>query len=110
MSRASGLLRHPLARVLLWIMLVMGIAMGVNLAGITLLGNLSGWSLWLDAHATHFLIWRLCLYSLTIYGWIMMRRRLCQNAENRATRQQLIRAEIGAVAAITLLEASVLLT
>jgi hypothetical protein len=110
MSRASGLLRHPLARVLLWIMLVMGIAMGVNLAGITLLGNLSGWSLWLDAHATHFLIWRLILYSLMVYGWLWMRRRQYQNAENRAARMRLVRAEIGAVAAITLLEASVLLT
>ncbi|MAC35357.1 hypothetical protein [Parahaliea mediterranea] len=110
MTGFRRVLTHPLAKALAWVTLILGIAMGVNLAGITVLGNLSGWSQWLDAHASHFLIWRLGLYSLTIYGWLRMRRRLYRDAENRAARQRLVRAEIGAVAAITLLEASVLLT
>ena len=110
MTGFSRVLTHPLAKALAWVTLILGIALGVNLAGITVVGNLSGWSQWLDAHATHFLIWRLSLYSVTIYGWLRMRRRLCRDAENQTARRRLVRAEIGAVAAIALLEASVLLT
>tara|TARA_R110000823_G_scaffold28365_3_gene82619 strand:- start:520 stop:852 length:333 start_codon:yes stop_codon:yes gene_type:complete len=110
MMRASTLLRHPLARAILWVTLVLGIAAGINLAGIAVVGNLASWSQWLEEHTTHFLVWRLCLYSVTVYGWLWMRRRLCRTAENGAARKRLIRAEIGAVTAITLLEASVLLT
>ena len=61
----------------------------------------------LDDYAGYFLAWRLCLYGATIYGWLRMRRRLYRDAE---ARQRLFRAEIGAIAAITLLEVSVLLT
>ena len=110
MTGFSRVLTHPLAKALAWVTLILGIALAVNLAGITVLGNLSRWSQWLDAHTTHFLIWRLCLYSVTIYGWLRMRRRLYRDAGNQTARQRLGRAEIGAVVAITLLEASVLLT
>lgn len=110
MSRASTLLRHPLMRTFLWVMLIVGIAIGINLAGIARLGNLSGWSQWLEAYATHFLIWRLVLYSATFYAWLRMRPRLYQHAENRTAHTRLLRAEIGAVAAIVLLEANVLLS
>ncbi len=110
MMRTSTLLHHPLTRAILWLMLVVGIAVGIDLAGIAVLGNLASWSQWLEEHTTHFLVWRLCLYGVTVYGWLWMRRRLHQGGENRDARKRLVRAEIGAVATITLLEASVLLT
>lgn len=110
MSRASSLLRRPRTKALLWVMLIMGIAIGINLAGIARLGNLSGWNQWLEAHATHFLIWRVFLYSTTLYGWLRMRPRFYRPTENRAAHRRLLRAEIGAVAALILLEASVLLS
>lgn len=109
MTRASTLHHHPLVRAILWVTLVLGIAAGINLAGIAVVGNLASWSQWLEEHTTHFLVWRLCLYSVTVYGWLWMRRRLHGGNENRAARTRLVRAEIGAIAAITLLEASILL-
>lgn len=99
--------RH-LARTLGWIVLLLLVAMGINLAGIGLAGDVEGWNRWLDEHANHFLVWRLCLYSATVYGWLWMRRRLRERDASAETHQRLLRTEIGAVAAIALLEFSVL--
>jgi hypothetical protein len=82
------------------------VAAGVNVVGIRLVGDLEGWRQWLDERAGYFLVWRLCLYGATVYGWIWMRRRLRER--DRSAETGLRRGEIGAVATIALLEVSLL--
>jgi hypothetical protein len=40
-----------------------------------LVGSVAGWERWLGCTAGYFLVWRLCLYGATAYGWVWMRRR-----------------------------------
>jgi len=94
---------------LLWTLLVVLAAVAVNLAGIRLIGSLGGWSHWLRAHAGCFLIWRLCLYTATGYGWWWMRQRLRRRETSPDAHRRLLRTEIAAVLSIVLLESSVLL-
>jgi hypothetical protein len=94
---------------LLWTLLVVMAAVAINLAGIRLIGSLGGWSRWLRAHAGYFLIWRLCLYAATCYGWWWTRRRLRQREPSPEAHRRLLRTEIAAVLSIVLLEGSVLL-
>ncbi|ACL73938.1 MAG: hypothetical protein Q8L60_03020 [Gammaproteobacteria bacterium] len=103
------LFNRQLGRTLGWIALIVFVAVAVNLVGIRLVGDAHTWSRWLDEHAGYFLVWRLCLYGATAYGWIWMRRRLRERDTSREAHQRLLRAEVGAVAAIVLLEISVLL-
>jgi hypothetical protein len=84
-------------------------AAAINLAGIRLLGNIDGWSRWMRGHTAYFLIWRLCLYTATGYGWWWMRRRLRQRETSPESQRRLLRTEIAAVLAIVLLECNVLL-
>jgi hypothetical protein len=105
--RPAWLFNRSLGRALFWAAFVVLVAAGINLVGISIVGDVSAWGRWLDDHAGYFLIWRLCLYGAVCYGWLRMRRRLSQDAD---TRQRLIRAEIGAVVAVLLLEVSVWLT
>ena len=51
-------------------------AVSANIVGIYLLGSVAGWEQWLAAASGYFLVWRLCLYGATAYGWVWMRRRL----------------------------------
>lgn len=103
------LLNPRLGAALLWALLVVLTAASINLVGIRLIGNLEGWSRWMRGHAAYFLIWRLCLYTATGYGWWWMRRRLRQRETSPESHRRLLRAEIAAVLAIVLLEGSVLL-
>jgi hypothetical protein len=82
------------------------VAAGVNVVGIRLVGDVDGWTRWLDERSGYFLVWRLCLYGATVYGWIWMRRRL--RARDPSAETGLRRGEIGAVATIALLEVSLL--
>lgn len=104
------------AKALVWAVLVLACAVGANIAGIYLVGSIAGWERWLAAASGYFLVWRLCLYGATAYGWVWMRRRLLareangemgSKAEHQA-RRRLIRAEVAGVAAIAILEASLL--
>src|SRR5690606_27793547 len=97
-----------IGRAVAWIVLLVLAAVGVNVVGIGLVGDVEGWMQWLDARAGYFVVWRLCLYSATIYGWLWMRRRLCARHPSVEARQRLRYAEIGALAAVALLEASML--
>ncbi|WP_321897218.1 hypothetical protein [Burkholderia cepacia] len=87
---------------LLWMGVVIGAAVVVNLAGIRIVG----WQRWLHAHAFVFLIWRLGLYAVTARGWWWMRQRVQRREPAVETRQRLLRIEIAAVAAIALMEGS----
>lgn len=91
---------------LLWALLVVGIAIMVNLAGIHVIGGVDGWEHWLRAHEWHFFAWRLCLYAATACGWWWMRGRLRQRESSDEAHQRLRRTEIAAVAALVLLESS----
>ena len=101
---ASGLLRT-----LLWVLLVAGVAVGVNIAGIQVVGSVDGWQRWLKANRGSFFAWRLLLYAATAYGWWWMRCRLLEREPSAECHQRLRRVEIAAVVTIALLEASQLL-
>lgn len=93
--------------VLLWGLLVALIAAAVNVIGIRIVGNVNGWAHWLQAHRAPFLIWRLCLYGATAWGWWWMRERV-RHREPGANRR-LRRVELAAVLAIIVLEGAGLL-
>ena len=98
---ASGLLRT-----LLWVLLVAGVAVGVNIAGIHVVGSVDGWQSWLKANRGYFFAWRLLLYAATAYGWWWMRRRLLEREHSAESHLRLRRVEIAAVITLVLLEAS----
>ena len=101
------------AKALLWTVVLVAAAVGANVVGIYLVGSVAGWEQWLAATAGYFLVWRLCLYGATAYGWVWMRRRLLaredQNGADRQARRRLVRSEIAGVVAIMVLEASLLM-
>jgi len=104
----KGAFGRRLAQTLAWIALAVLVAVGVNLAGIGLVGDIDSWTRWLDDKAGYFFVWRLCLYGATIYGWLWMSRRLTARDPSSETHRRLRRAEIAAVGAIVLLEVGLL--
>ena len=94
---------------LLFTLLVVVVAAAGSIAGIHMIGGVEDWQHWLQAHAGHFVVWRLGLYGATAYGWWWMRRRLLRREPSRETHQRLLRTEIAAVIAVVALEASQLL-
>ena len=107
--RPARLLGRRVGIVLLWVLLVAGIAVGVNVVGLHIVGSIDGWEQWLREHSGHFLVWRLLLYAATAYGWWWMRRRLREREPSAETHQRLLRVEIAAVVTLVLLEGSQLL-
>ncbi|SSW71229.1 hypothetical protein AVE30378_04456 [Achromobacter veterisilvae] len=107
------LISRRAAKALLWTVVIVATAVGANVVGIYLVGSVAGWEQWLAAAAGYFLVWRLCLYGATAYGWVWMRRRLlAREAQNNAdgqARRRLVRSEIASVVAIVALEASLLM-
>jgi len=88
---------------------IVAAAVGANIVGIYLVGSVTGWERWLAAAAGYFLVWRLCLYGATAYGWVWMRRRLLAREDDAQARRRLVRSEIAGVIAIVVLEASLLM-
>lgn len=111
--RRRWLLSRRAAKALLWAVVIIAVAVGANVVGICLVGSIAGWEQWLAAAAGYFLVWRLCLYGTTVYGWGWVRRRLlareAQNGADRQARRRLLRSEIAGVIAIVALEASLLM-
>lgn len=107
--RPRWLFSRRLAKALLWTVLIVAAAVGANVAGIYLVGSVAGWEQWLAIAAGYFLVWRLCLYGATVYGWIWMRRRLLAREDGAQARRRLVRAEIAGVVAIVALETSLLM-
>ena len=107
--RLPWLFNRRVGVALLWTLLVVAAAVAVNIAGIHVVGGVAGWQHWLQAHAGHFFVWRLCLYGATAYGWWWMRRRLLRREPSRETHQRLLRTAIAAVIAVVALEVSQLL-
>jgi hypothetical protein len=61
--RLPWLFNRRVGVALLWTLLVVAAAVAVNIAGIHVVGGVEGWQHWLQAHAGHFFVWRLCLYG-----------------------------------------------
>lgn len=93
---------------LLLLVAVLVLAVAVNVVGIRIAGGIDGWERWMAAHANAFLVWRLLLYGGTAWGWIWMRRRVRAREPEGASMQRLVRLEVAAVAALLLLEVSLL--
>lgn len=106
--RPAWLFSRRVGVALLWLVLVIGIAVAVNIVGIRVVGGIDGWEHWLRAHTAHFFVWRLVVYAATAYGWWRMRVRL-RREPGPETHQRLLRTEIAAVVTVVLLEASQLL-
>ncbi|PLC52919.1 hypothetical protein CR155_16080 [Pollutimonas nitritireducens] len=97
------------ARALLWTVLLLVVAVATNVAGIYFLGSIAGWEQWLAEVSGFFLLWRLCLYGATVYGWRWMRRRLLARQSDAHTRRRLLRTEIAGGLALVTLECSLLM-
>ncbi|MCG8277459.1 hypothetical protein [Stenotrophomonas sp. NLF4-10] len=104
--RPRWLFSRRAAKVLLWTVGIVAAVVAANVAGIYLIGSVAGWERWLAASAGYFLVWRLCLYGATAYGWVWMRRRLLAREADAQARRRLVRSEIAGVVAIVALEAS----
>lgn len=97
------------ARALLWTVLLLVVAVAANVAGIYFLGSIAGWEQWLAEASGFFLLWRLCLYGATAYGWLWMRGRLLARQSDAHTRRRLLRTEIAGGLALVTLECSLLM-
>ncbi|HBP0042699.1 TPA: hypothetical protein L5P36_003486 [Pseudomonas aeruginosa] len=107
--RPRWLFNRRAAKALLWTVVLATVAVGANIVGIYLVGSVAGWERWLAAAAGYFLVWRLCLYGATAYGWVWMRRRLLAREDDAQARRRLVRSEVAGVVAIVALEASLLM-
>ena len=107
--RPRWLFNRRAMKALLWTVLLVAAAVGANIVGIYLVGSVANWERWLAATAGYFLVWRMCLYGATAYGWVWMRRRLLAREEDAQARRRLVRSEIAGVVAIVALEASLLM-
>ncbi|TAH44586.1 MAG: hypothetical protein EYC67_12590 [Betaproteobacteria bacterium] len=107
--RRAWLFNRRVGVALLCTLLLVAAAAAVNIVGVHVVGGVEGWQHWLQAHAGYFLVWRLCLYGATAYGWWWMRRRLLRRESARATHQRLLRTEIAAVISVLALEVSQLM-
>jgi hypothetical protein len=96
------------ARALLWTLLLLALAIAANVAGIYLIGSVDGWQQWMVQASSYFLMWRLCLYGATVYGWRWMRQRLLAREPETQAKHRLIRVEIAGVIALAALEISLL--
>ncbi|MGF0546325.1 hypothetical protein ACQRZC_18235, partial [Pseudomonas aeruginosa] len=98
--RPRWLFNRRAAKALLWTVVLATVAVGANIVGIYLVGSVAGWERWLAAAAGYFLVWRLCLYGATAYGWVWMRRRLLAREDDAQARRRLVRSEVAGVVAI----------
>jgi hypothetical protein len=106
--RLGWLFNRRTVRALLWSLLLLALAVAANVAGIALIGSVDGWRQWMVQASGYFLIWRLCLYGVTIYGWLWMRRRLLAREPDAQTQRRLLRTEMAGGMAIAALEISLL--
>ncbi|MEZ1376829.1 hypothetical protein QVM80_28640, partial [Enterobacter hormaechei] len=79
------LFSRRVGQALLWAVMLVAAAVGANIVGIYLVGSVAGWEQWLVSAAGYFLVWRLCLFGATAYGWVWMRRRLLAREEQNGT-------------------------
>lgn len=107
--RMRWLFNRRVAYALFWTVLLLAVATAINLIGIRALGGIEGWERWMNEHAGYFLAWRLLLYAGIGSGWRWMRKRVLARESDAQSRARLIRVEIAGVAALVVLEGSLLL-
>ena len=107
--RLRWLFNRRTRRALLWTLILLTLAVAANVAGIYLMGSVAGWERWMAQSSGYFLLWRLCLYGATAYGWLWMRRRLLAREPGAEARRRLIRAEVAGAVVMVALEASLFL-
>jgi hypothetical protein len=107
--RMRWLFNRRIGRALAWTLILLVLAVAANVAGIYLIGSVAGWERWMAQASGYFLLWRLCLYGATVYGWLWMRGRLLAREQDGEAKRRLIRTEIAGALAITALEVSLFL-
>ena len=107
--RMRWLFNRHVGYALLWTVLLLTVAVGINLVGIRVLGSIEGWERWMNEHTSYFLAWRLLLYAGIAWGWRWMRKRVLAREPDAESHQRLLRVEIAGVAALLVLEGSLLL-
>lgn len=95
-----------LGKTLLWAGLILLLAIGVNLAGIRMLGSIDAWKGWMTTNETGFFVWRLLFYAGIAYGWWWMRGRLLAREPGADVRGRMRRIEVAAVLTFIALEGS----
>lgn len=107
--RMRWLFNRRVGYALLWTVLLLTVAIGINLIGIRALGSIEGWEHWMNDHMSYFLAWRLLLYAGIAWGWRWMHKRVLVREPGAESHQRLIRVEIAGVVALVVLEGSLLL-
>ncbi|MDR0577985.1 MAG: hypothetical protein LBI87_10740 [Candidatus Accumulibacter sp.] len=92
------------------LVLLKGLLVGLTVAALLSVlrfENVEDWQRWLTEYAGLFLVWRLLLYALIVWGWIGIRRRLMVwDGDETETRRRRWRVEIASVLVVVLLEVS----
>ncbi|HCE5828628.1 TPA: hypothetical protein NHK69_005154 [Pseudomonas aeruginosa] len=107
--RLRWLFNRRVGYALLWTVLLLVVAIAINVIGIRVLGSIQSWERWMDDHTGYFLAWRLLLYVGLACGWRWMRKRVLAREPDPESHERLIRVEIAGVAALAVLEGSLLL-
>jgi hypothetical protein len=84
---------------------LLGLAVTMILAGLRR-ASIADWQGFLDEYAGLFLVWRLALYGVIVWGWLRLRQRYEPAPESR---QRWLRTEIAVVGTFVLLEVGQLL-
>jgi hypothetical protein len=85
--------------------LLVGIALAAILAGLRL-GRIEDWQRWMADYAGLFLVWRLFLYAVIVWGGFCLCRRLRQYERSPEARQRWRYMKVAVVISLVLLEAS----
>ncbi|TYD33898.1 hypothetical protein CEK63_13225 [Xanthomonas sontii] len=97
---------RSLGRASIWVGLLIGMAVALNVLGIRAVGGADAWERWIKAHAGYFMAWRILLYALAILLWRRLRVRLRQACTSVEELARIRRVEIAGVLAVLLLEVS----
>lgn len=82
--------------------LVVLIALTFNVLGIHIMSGLSAWQEWRTHSYWHFFAWRVALYCVALWAWLLYRNRLLQRES--ASKKSVRRIEIGVFLSLLLIE------
>ncbi|MDA8520380.1 hypothetical protein [Acidovorax sp. NCPPB 4044] len=103
--RGARLVMRSVGRATIWVGLLIGVAVAINLLGIRAVGGAAAWEQWIKAHASFFMVWRIFLYTVAILMWRRLRIRLQRAGTGVEELGRIRRVEVAAVLAALLLEA-----
>lgn len=82
--------------------LVVFIALTFNVLGIHVMSGLSAWQEWRTSSYWHFFAWRIALYCVALWAWLLYRNRLLQSES--ASKKGVHRIEMGVFLSLLLIE------